>query len=83
MRGSAGLGLAKERQRVEKHSSGEVERRTVKNCIGQAEFCFWDVKSSEGFAGQCVSPQRNGKAETGVALKWSGWEMFRIVKAKY
>lgn len=45
------LGTAKERQRVEKHSSGEVERRTVKNCIGQAEFCFGTRRTAEALRG--------------------------------
>ena len=31
---------AKEKRGTARHSSGEAERRTAKNCIGPAEFCF-------------------------------------------
>lgn len=45
------LSTAKERQRVGKYGNGEVERRTVKNCIGQAEFCFGTRRTAEASRG--------------------------------
>lgn len=51
MPGPASPSKGEERLSLAKHSSGEVERRTAKNCIGPAEFCFGTRRTAEASRG--------------------------------
>ena len=64
------LSTAKEKRSGARPSNGEVERRTVKNCIGQTEFCFGIRRTAEAlrgdaYLGNAMDQQRVEKYSSG------------------